>query len=149
MNTDQDYMRLALEEAKKAFAKEEVPIGAVIVKDKEVVAKAHNLKERLQDPTAHAEVLVVKKAAQALASWRLINCSLYVTIEPCSMCAGTLVQSRVEQLVYGARDPKGGAAGSIFNIVDNDKLNHKLSVKSGVLKEECSQLMKDFFKQLR
>src|SRR6056297_2751685 len=126
MNTHQNYMQLALEEARTAFAKEEVPIGAVIVKDKEVIAKAHNLKESLQDPTAHAEVLAVKKAAQVLASWRLIDCRLYVTIEPCSMCAGTLVQSRVEQLVYGASDPKGGAAGSIFNIVDDDRLNHKL-----------------------
>ncbi len=139
----------ALKEAKKAFAKEEVPIGAVIVKGDQIIARAHNLKEELQDATAHAEVLVIKRAAKKLGNWRLTGCSLYVTIEPCPMCAGALVQSRVDNLIYGATDPKGGAAGTLFNLVDSDKLNHKLNVQSNVLADECSKIMKNFFEFLR
>ncbi|GAB6099697.1 tRNA adenosine(34) deaminase TadA [Halanaerocella petrolearia] len=149
MNKNQHYMQLALEEAEKAFAKEEVPVGAVIVKEDEVIAKAHNLKESLQDPTAHAEILAIQKAADKIGNWRLIDCSLYVTIEPCPMCAGALVQARVGNLIYGAADPKGGAAESIFNIVNNDELNHQLDIETGVLEVESSQIIKKFFKQLR
>ncbi|AGB40066.1 cytosine/adenosine deaminase [Halobacteroides halobius DSM 5150] len=148
-NNDRYYMQLALKEAQKAFNKDEVPIGAIITKEDQVIAKAHNLRESLQDPTAHAEVLVIRKASEVINSWRLIDCSLYVTIEPCSMCAGTLVQSRIDNLIYGATDPKGGAAGTIFNIVNDRRLNHQLNVKSGILEEQCSQIMKNFFKQLR
>jgi tRNA(adenine34) deaminase len=143
------YMQEALKEAKKAFDKEEVPIGAVIVKDNKIIARAHNLKEELQDATAHAEVLAIRQAAQKLDGWRLNGCTLYVTIEPCPMCAGALVQSRVDALVYGATDPKGGAAGTLFNLVDSNLLNHKLAVEYGVLEDKCRQIMKDFFKSLR
>jgi tRNA(adenine34) deaminase len=143
------YMQEALKEAKKAFDKEEVPIGAVIVKDNKIIARAHNLKEELQDATAHAEVLAIRQAAQKLDGWRLNGCTLYVTIEPCPMCAGALVQSRVDALVYGATDPKGGAAGTLFNLVDSNLLNHKLAIEYGVLEDKCRQIMKDFFKSLR
>ncbi|PRX26431.1 tRNA(adenine34) deaminase [Orenia metallireducens] len=143
------YMQEALKEAKKAFDKEEVPIGAVIVKDNKIIARAHNLKEELQDATAHAEVLAIRQAAQKLGGWRLNGCTLYVTIEPCPMCAGALVQSRVDALVYGATDPKGGAAGTLFNLVDSNLLNHKLAIEYGVLEDKCRQIMKDFFKSLR
>jgi tRNA(adenine34) deaminase len=148
-NTDQYYMKIALEEAQKAYKKKEVPIGAIVVKNGEVISRGHNLRETLNDPTAHAEIIVIKKAAIKLGGWRLSDCRLYVTIEPCPMCAGALVQSRVKSLIYGASDPKAGAAGSIINIVDFEEFNHKLEFKSGVLENECSKLMKKFFKELR
>ena len=147
--TDEDYMKLAIKEAKRAFAKEEVPIGAVIVKNGKVIAKAHNLKESAQDPTAHAEILAIRQAVDKLGGWRLLGCTLYVTIEPCAMCAGALVESRVERLVFGAAEPKSGAAGSLFNLTANQKLNHRLEVESEVLETECKKLMKIFFKKLR
>jgi len=143
------YMKEALKEAKKAFDKEEVPIGAVIVKDKKIIARAHNLKEELQDATAHAEVLAIRQAAEKLGGWRLNGCTLYVTIEPCPMCAGALVQSRVDTLVYGATDPKGGAAGTLFNLVDSNLLNHRLEIQHGILEDQCRQIMKSFFRRLR
>ncbi|MBM7557258.1 tRNA adenosine(34) deaminase TadA [Halanaerobacter jeridensis] len=146
---DEQYMEIALEEAQKAFAKEEVPIGAIIVKDSEIIAKAHNLKESNQDPTAHAEILAIDQAVEKLGGWRLLDCTMYVTIEPCVMCAGALVESRVERLVFGAPEPKSGAAGSVFNLTNNDRLNHRLEVESGVLAADCKQLMKDFFVKLR
>ncbi|OCL25805.1 tRNA-specific adenosine deaminase [Orenia metallireducens] len=143
------YMKEALKEANKAFDKEEVPIGAIIVKDDKIVARAHNLKEELQDATAHAEVLVIRQAAKKLGGWRLNGCTLYVTVEPCPMCAGALVQSRVDALVYGATDPKGGAAGTLFNLVDSNLLNHRLEVEHGILEDQCRQIMRSFFKRLR
>ena len=146
---DKDYMRVALNEAEKAFAKEEVPIGAVIVKDDEIIAKAHNLKESNQDPTAHAEILALQQAVTKLGGWRLLGCTMYVTIEPCVMCAGALVESRLERLVFGAFEPKSGAAGSRFNLTNNDHLNHRLEVESGLLAEEAKKLMQDFFAKLR
>ncbi|KXS45811.1 MULTISPECIES: tRNA adenosine(34) deaminase TadA [unclassified Candidatus Frackibacter] len=146
---DYYYMRCALEEAQKAYQKEEVPIGAVIIKDDEIIARSHNLKEELNDPTAHAEVLAIKDAAQRLGGWRLNNCTLYVTIEPCPMCAGALVQARVDRVVYGASDSKAGAAGSVVNLFNLDELNHQIEVEVGVLEEECSNIMKRFFKELR
>ncbi|MCK8817103.1 tRNA adenosine(34) deaminase TadA [Natroniella sulfidigena] len=149
MNRDNYYMELALQEAQKAFKKDEVPIGAVIVKDDRIIAQAHNLKESLQDPTAHAEVLAIRQATNKLGGWRLSGSSLYVTIEPCPMCAGAIVQARINTLVYGANDLKAGAAGTLFNLVNDDRLNHRLEVNSGTLEERCSQIMKDFFKKLR
>ncbi|WP_408955288.1 tRNA adenosine(34) deaminase TadA [Natroniella sp. ANB-PHB2] len=149
INKDEYYMKIALEEAEKAFQKGEVPIAAIVVKNDQVIAKAHNLKEDLQDPTAHAEVLAIRQAANSLGGWRLSGSTLYVTIEPCPMCAGAIVQARIDNLVYGANDLKAGGAGTLFNIVNDERLNHRLEVKSGVLKEDCSQIMKCFFKSLR
>ena len=143
------FMKLAIEEAKKAYQKQEVPIGAVVVKDGQVISKAHNLKETKKDPTAHAEILAIQKAAKKLNTWRLEDCELYVTIEPCAMCAGALVQSRMKRLIIGGMEPKFGAAGSILNIANHPQLNHKMEVIEGVMEEECLQLMKDFFIVLR
>ena len=142
-------MRLALEEAYKAFSTYEVPVGAVIVKDGKVIGKGYNKRESTKDPTAHAEIIAIKEASQALGGWRLIDCTMYVTLEPCSMCAGAIVNSRIERLVIGARDPKMGCCGTVMNIVDNPNFNHRVETKFGVLEEECSQIMKEFFKRLR
>jgi tRNA(adenine34) deaminase len=147
--TDRQYMKLAIKEATKAFNKEEVPIGAVIVKEGEIIARAHNLKESRQDPTAHAEILAIRQAVAKLGGWRLLDCTLYVTIEPCAMCAGALVESRLERLVFGAAEPKSGAAGSLFNLVNNDRLNHRVEVEKNILADECRGLMQDFFAKLR
>ncbi len=144
-----EYMTAALEEAKKAFELGEVPVGAVVVKDGEIIARAHNLTETSKDPTAHAEVLAIREAARVLGGWRLIGCDLYVTVEPCSMCAGAIVWSRVERLFYGAKDPKAGAAGSLFDIPGDARLNHNPEVTGGVMEEECSAIVKDFFRALR
>lgn len=142
-------MRLALEEAEIAFAQGEVPIGAVVVHKEEVIAKAHNEKELRQDPTAHAEVLAVQRATQALGIWRLSEATLYVTLEPCPMCAGSLVQARLKTLVFGAADLKGGAVGSVTNVLDVNRWNHRVEVVAGILEEECAQILKDFFRKLR
>lgn len=146
---DELLMRRALLEAKKAYLKGEVPVGAIIVADGQIVARAHNRKEELQDPTAHAEMLAIREAASRLRSWRLLGATMYVTLEPCAMCAGALVLARVERLVYGAPDPKTGAAGSVTDLVRNEVLNHQLEVTSGVLREECSALLQQFFTDLR
>ena len=146
---DEMFMRRALLEAKKAYLKGEVPVGAIIVADGQVVARAHNRKEELQDPTAHAEMLAIREAASRLGSWRLLGTTMYVTLEPCAMCAGALVLARVERLVYGTPDPKAGAAGSVTNLVQHDTLNHRLEVTSGVLQEECAALLQQFFADLR
>ncbi|MBS4534006.1 tRNA adenosine(34) deaminase TadA [Clostridium sp. D2Q-14] len=143
------FMKRALKEAKLAYDLEEVPIGCVIVKCNKIIASAHNFRESLNDPTAHAEILAIQDAADYLGGWRLSGCTMYVTIEPCPMCAGAIVNSRIDRLVIGAPDLKGGGCGSIFNIVDNDKLNHRVDVVWGVLEEESSKIMKDFFKELR
>lgn len=142
-------MKLALEEARRAYNKAEVPIGAVVVKEDEVIARSHNLREKLADPTAHAEILAVKRAANNLGDWRLYNCTIYVTVEPCIMCAGALVQARVERLVYGTTDLKAGAAGSVLDLVNSSKFNHQLEVKSAILEDECKKIMKSFFQDLR
>ncbi|RKD26928.1 tRNA(adenine34) deaminase [Caminicella sporogenes DSM 14501] len=143
------FMKEALIEAKKAFEIGEVPIGAVIVRKNEIIARGYNLRETLKDPTAHAEIIAIKKAAQVLSSWRLTDCELYVTIEPCAMCAGAIVLSRLNKLVIGAMDPKGGAAGSLYNIVNDERLNHRAEVIYGILESECSEIMKKFFRRLR
>lgn len=147
--THEEYMQEALTEARKAYEMGEVPIGAVIVKDGLIVARAHNLREHGHDATAHAEVIAIRQAGQALAGWRLSGCTLYVTVEPCPMCAGALVQSRVDRVVYGATDPKAWADRSILEIVQNPGLNHRVEVLDGVLATECSQIMKSFFRGRR
>lgn len=147
--TDWELMGLCLEEAKKAFEAGEVPIGAVIVKDGEVIARAHNRRETDGDPTAHAEILAIRAAAKVLGGWRLTGTTMYVTIEPCPMCAGALVWARVSRLVYGAADLKAGAVHSLMNIVQDKRLNHNLEVRAGVREDECAALMKEFFQQLR
>ena len=139
----------ALKEAKEAFEEDEVPVGAIIVSQKRIIAKAHNQIERLKDPTAHAEMIAITQAASTLGSKWLNEASIYVTIEPCSMCAGALVLARIKNIVYGAQDPKTGACGSVINIVNHQKLNHRAAVKSGILKEECGLLLKEFFSRKR
>jgi len=140
---------LALEEARRAGAAGEIPVGAVLVIDGEVVASSGNLREARADPTAHAEMLVLRAAAELLGGWRLKDADLYVTLEPCAMCAGAIVLARIRRLVYGADDPKVGAAGSVFNVVDHPALNHRPEVRAGVMAEECSQVLRDFFERRR
>lgn len=139
----------ALDEAKKAKAKREVPIGAVVVKNGEIIGRGHNLTESLKDPTAHAEIIAIREAAAFTGGWRLTGCHMYVTVEPCAMCAGALVWSRMEKLTIGTTDPKSGACGSIFNIVSCNKLNHEIETETGVMQQECESIMKNFFKELR
>lgn len=146
---DEGFMVSAIEEAKKAFSKKEVPIGAVIVKDNEIIARAHNLKETFENAIYHAEILAIKDACDSLGRWRLTDCTIYVTIEPCPMCAGAILQSRIKRLVIGAMDAKSGACGSVINLLNNPGFNHQTEIKTGVLERECSQLMEDFFKSLR
>lgn len=143
------YMQLAIIEAKKAAEIKEVPIGAVIVKDDTVIARAHNLRETSQQPTAHAELLAIEKACEVLGTFRLEECTLYVTLEPCVMCSGAVVMSRIPKVVYGADDLKGGTVNSLMHLLNESRFNHQAEVVKGVLKEECSQMLKDFFKQLR
>ena len=149
MMNDLYYMGLALDEARKAYDLGEIPIGAVLVMDDQVVAKGHNMREIWHDATAHAEMIVIREACQKLKRWRLTGTTLYVTIEPCPMCAGALVMSRIDRLVYGSSDYKAGAVESIFNIVQNDALNHSMVVASGVRSDECAEIMRDFFRSRR
>ena len=142
-------MAEALKEAQKAFDSDEVPVGAVIVHDGRIIGRAHNQIKLLKDPTAHAEIIAITQATACLGNERLINTTMYATIEPCSMCAGALVLARVKRLVYGARDPKTGACGSAFNIADNKKLNHRVKIEKGVLEKECAELLKEFFRKKR
>jgi len=143
------FMQEALKEAKSAFREDDVPIGAVIVYKDKIIGRAHNQVERLKDPTAHAEMLAITSAANSLNSKWLNGASLYVTIEPCSMCAGALVLARIKNLIYGADDPKAGGCGSVTNIVNNKSLNHRIKVQKGILEKECSLLLKEFFKKKR
>ena len=143
------YMREALVEAGKAFEKGEVPIGAVIVKDGEIIARAHNLRETLHDPTAHAEILAIRTAGDRLGGWRLSGTTLYVTVEPCPMCAGALVQARVDRLVYGAEDPKGWGGKTAAEVADNPGLNHRVEIIGGIMEEECREIMRRFFRERR
>jgi tRNA(adenine34) deaminase len=139
----------ALKEARKAAAAGEVPVGAVVVQGGLVIGRAHNRRELDGDPLGHAELLAIRQAAETFESWRLTECTLYVTLEPCAMCAGALVNSRVERLVYGASDPKAGFCGSLGDLVRDERLNHRLAVSAGVEHEECSRLLKEFFSALR
>jgi tRNA(adenine34) deaminase len=149
LHPDEKFMRHALIEARKASQKGEVPVGAVVVKDGKVVGRGHNLTESKQSALTHAEMTALAKAAKKLKSWRLNDCDLYVTLEPCTMCGGAIVLSRVRHLVYGATDPKAGAVESTARVLDNPKLNHKVRVTGGILKEECSRVLSEFFKEVR
>ena len=149
MNKAEKFMKLALKEAKKAFDKEEIPVGVVIVKDDKVIAKAHNLKESKNIATSHAEILAIEKACKKLNAWRLLDCEMYVTLEPCPMCAGALINSRIKKLYIGTDDPKTGACGSKLNLLKDFTFNHDIEIERDILKEECSQILKDFFKMLR
>ena len=144
-----EFMKIALREAEKAFEEGEVPVGAVIVHNNAIIAKGHNLIERLQDPTAHAEILAITAAANHLRSRRLEDCTLYVILEPCPMCAGAIVLSRIPTLVFGTFDPKAGACGTLYNIVNDKRLNHRVHVLSGIIDVECETLLKEFFRQKR
>jgi len=146
---DERFMRAAIEAAKIAEDNGDVPIGAVIVYKDQIIAKAYNQREQLQDPTAHAEIIALTQAAAARQNWRLNGCTMYVTLEPCPMCAGALVLSRMDRLVYGCDDPKSGACGSLYNIVGDERLNHRLEVAAGVLAEECREQLQNFFEQKR
>lgn len=143
------FMEEALKEAKKAYNKLEVPVGAVIVKDGKIIARAYNQKEYKNDTTNHAEILAIKKASKKLKSWRLIDCEMYVTLEPCSMCAGALIQSRIKKVYIGAMDAKTGACGSVLNLLTDYKFNHNVEVEYDVLRNDCEKLLKEFFKELR
>ncbi|MBP1926251.1 tRNA(adenine34) deaminase [Sedimentibacter acidaminivorans] len=146
---DNYFMKEAICEALKAYELKEIPIGAVIVKNEEIVGRGYNLKETLKDATLHAEILAIKDACKNLGGWRLPGCTMYVTLEPCAMCAGALVNARVERLVIGTRDHKTGACGSILNIVQMQNLNHQITVEFGILGDECSNMLKRFFSELR
>lgn len=147
--TDEEFMLLAMQEAKKAETLGEVPIGAIVTLDDEVIAAAFNLRESLQTTASHAEMLAIDKANEKVGSWRLEDCTLYVTLEPCPMCAGTILQSRIKRVVYGAKDPKAGCAGSLLNLLDDNRFNHVVDVTSGVLEEPCGELLRNFFRNLR
>ena len=149
MEHDRRWMEEALLEARRAKDLGEVPVGAVVVRRGEVVGRACNRRETLRDPLAHAELLAIRRAAVAVAGWRLIDCTMYVTLEPCAMCAGALVNSRVERLVFGASDPKAGFCGSLGNLVHDPRLNHRLAVRGGVLEAVCGSILRDFFGDLR
>jgi len=140
-----NFMRLALREAERAGKEREVPVGAVLVCDGRVIARAHNRPIRLVDPTAHAEILALRRAARKLGNYRLSGCTLYVTIEPCAMCAGAIVQARLRRVVFGATDPKSGAGGSVLGILNHPQLNHRVEALAGVLAEDCASVLRDFF----
>ena len=149
MNSKEKFMKEALKEAKKAYEKLEVPVGAVIVKDGKIIARGHNLKETKKDTTRHAEIIAIEKASKKLGAWRLLDCEMYVTLEPCSMCAGAMINSRIKKLYIGAIDEKTGAVGSVLNLFEDYKFNHNIEVEKGILKEDCEKILKDFFKDLR
>jgi len=149
LKDDQHYMKMAIEQAGIAEENGDVPIGAVIVYKNQIIAKAYNQRQQLNDPTAHAEIIALTQAAAFMESWRLNGCTIYVTLEPCPMCAGALVLSRMDRLVYGCDDPKTGACKSLYNIVQDERLNHRLEVTSGVLANECGKLLQDFFQHRR
>ncbi len=142
-------MRLAMQEAARAEALAEVPIGALVVKDGEIIGRGFNLRETDQDPTAHAEMIAIRQAAESLGSWRLIDCTLYVTLEPCVMCMGAIILARIPHLVYGCRDPRVGAVGSIYDFSTDERFNHKVNVREGVLQQECSEQLSGFFRKIR
>lgn len=148
-HSDEYYMKLALKQAMKAKQKDEVPVGAIIVKDDVVIARGHNLRESSFDPTSHAEINAIRKACKKMKSWRLEDATMYVTVEPCSMCAGAILWTRIKRVVYGAKDLKGGALGTTYNLYEIKNLNHYPMITSGILEEECSSLISNFFKEKR
>ena len=149
LNQDEKYMYMAIMEAKKAREIGEVPIGAVIVFENEIIATGYNVRETTQSTLAHAELVAIKEANKKIGSWRLEDCTLYVTLEPCPMCAGAIIQSRIKRVVYGAKDPKAGCAGTLMNLLDENRFNHQAELITGVLEEECSSLLTSFFRELR
>lgn len=149
MTEDEKYMRQAVKLAKRAWKIEEVPIGCVIVHEGKVIGRGYNRRTIDKNPLAHAELTAIKKASKKLGDWRLEDCTLYVTLEPCQMCAGAIVQARVKRVVVGCMNPKAGCAGSILNLLQVERFNHQVELETGVLEEECSQMMKEFFKELR
>ena len=149
LSTHEKYMKEALIEARKAFDADEVPIGAVIVKDDVIIARGHNRRETDRDPTAHAEMVAMRHAAGYLGGWRLLGCGIYVTIEPCPMCAGAAIQARLNMICYGAEDPKAGCCGTFYNLPEDDRFNHNAKVISGILRGECAEIMKEYFADKR
>ena len=149
MTEHERWMEYALREAELAYKRKEVPIGAVVVRDSRIIGRGYNQIESLQDPTAHAEMIAITAAANQVGSRRLENCTLYVTLEPCPMCAGAIVLARLPGLVYGSEDPKAGACGTLFNIVQDDRLNHRVEVTGGIMREQCAAILKDFFTKVR
>lgn len=149
MDIKEKYMKKAIEQAEKAYDKLEVPVGAVIVKDGKIIAKAFNQKETKYDTTKHAEILAIQKASKKLKSWRLLDCEMYVTLEPCPMCAGAIIQSRIKKVYYGVADEKTGAVGSKLNLFKDFKFNHKVEFENSILEKECKKILQNFFKELR
>lgn len=145
----EQFMKEALKEAKKAYNKLEIPVGAIIVKDGKIIARTHNIKEEKQDTTKHAEIIAIQKASKKLETWRLNDCEMYVTLEPCAMCAGAIIQARLKKLYIGTMDPKTGACGSVLNLLKDFKFNHNVELETGILKDDCEQILKNFFKELR
>ena len=143
------FMQEALKEAKKAYKKLEIPVGAVIAKDGQIIARAHNMKEEKKDTTKHAEIIAIQRASKKLNSWRLNDCEMYVTLEPCPMCAGAVIQSRIKKVYIGAKDEKTGACGSVLNLLEDYKFNHQVEIENDVLSKECEEILKKFFKELR
>lgn len=146
MTEQEKFMKEAIKEAQKAYEKLEVPVGCVIVKDGAIIARAHNLKETKTDTTKHAEILAIQKASKKLQSWRLLDCDMYVTLEPCSMCAGAMINSRIRKVYIGALDEKTGACGSVFNLLEDYTFNHKVEYEIGIMQKDCEEKLKDFFK---
>ena len=149
MNQDEKYMKEAIKQAKKAYAIGEVPIGCVIVYEGKIIGRGYNRRTIDKNPLAHAELIAIKKASKKMGDWRLEDCTLYVTLEPCQMCSGAIVQARVKKVVVGCMNPKAGCAGSILNLLQVEQFNHQVELETGVLEEECSEMMKNFFKELR
>ncbi len=149
MTEQEKYMKEALKQAQKAYKKGEIPVGAVIVKEHKIIARAYNEKEYKLDTTKHAEILAIQKASKKLKSWRLQDCDMYVTLEPCSMCAGALIQARIRKLYIGTMDKKTGACGSVLNLLEDYTFNHKLEVEKGILQKDCENILKNFFKEIR
>lgn len=147
--TDEQYMLLAMEQAAEALKYDEVPIGAVVVHGDEIIGTGYNVRETSQTTLSHAELIAIQKANEKVGSWRLEDCTLYVTLEPCPMCAGAILQSRIKRVVYGASDPKAGSVHSLVNLLSDERFNHQAEVTAGVLEKECGQMLKDFFKALR
>ena len=145
----EEFMQEALKEAKKAYKKLEIPVGVVIVKDGQIIARAHNMKEAKKDTTKHAEIIAIQRASKKLNSWRLNDCEMYVTLEPCPMCAGAVIQSRIKKVYIGAKDEKTGACGSVLNLLEDYKFNHQVEIENDVLSKECEEILKKFFRELR
>lgn len=149
MQTDNDFMRIALEEAQKAYSRGEVPVGAVLVRKGNVLARAHNSPIMNNDPSAHAEILVLRQAGEKISNYRLTDAELFVTIEPCIMCAGAIIHARLGRVIFGARDPKCGAVVSLYNVLNDERLNHQVEITEGVLLEECGEILSRFFREKR